>query len=183
MTRSNIQLLSNIVLFQCAWFSLVLGYTVLGLVVTTTLLLHTFLTSRDRQKEMTFCLMVVVFGVLADSILMQFGVYLFTSSLDLDVSEQLIPIWLISLWVAFSLTLNRSLNWLVNIPWLLVILLAVFGPLSYYAGTQLNPELIQMDQTFVWASAIQWALMGLVIFGLYLYLLKDSTQITGERHA
>lgn len=184
MTKANVLLLINIVLFQCAWFSLVLGYTTLGMCITLGLFIHTALTSTQASKELLFCLLVVMFGVLADSILLQFDVYAFTASFDVNLGKDIIPLWLVALWLAFSLTLNRSLKWLVNMPWLLVIMMAVFGPLSYFAGSQLNPNQISINQELLAACVIQWAVIGFIIWGLYTCLLKehDTASLSGEKH-
>jgi hypothetical protein len=182
MTKLNTALLINVVLFQCAWFTLVLGPTSLGICVTVIMFIHMVATSVERKKEILFCVVVVMFGSLADTILMHFQVYNFTTYLEFNLADQFIPIWLVTLWLAFSLTLNRSIKWLLNTPWLFVILLCVFGPLSYYAGSQLNAEQIQFDKRFILVSSIEWGVISLVILGLYHYLLNDVNQLTGDKH-
>ncbi|MFT5591747.1 MAG: hypothetical protein ACI8SR_000102 [Oceanicoccus sp.] len=173
MNQHKTQLIINIILFQCTWFSLVTGPLLFGIVFLLCLLIHTSCTSRNVILDSVFYLLVLLFGVIADSLLMHLGVYQFGLGLDAWSNQALIPVWLICLWLAFALTLKRSLNWLFSYPWLMLILLAVLGPLSYYAGSQLNPLRFQIkgDMLFL---ILQWVVMSGVILGLNQVLVSNK---------
>lgn len=177
MTKLNSVLLINIVLFQCAWFALVLGFVFLGMAMTIMMFFHLLVTSIKNKEEVLFCLIIMVFGSFTDAVLVSLDVYSFTRVLEFNFSDKSIPIWLVTLWLAFSLTLNHSLKWLLNIPWLFMLLLSVFGPASYYAGSQLNPSQIQLDQQFIFLSFIQWTVIGAVILISHYYLLGNNKRL------
>ncbi len=48
----------------------------------------------------------------------------------------LAPLWILSLWAGFALTLNHSMRWFTARPLLLVPLAAVIGPASYLAASR-----------------------------------------------
>lgn len=173
MNQHNIHLLINIILFQCSWFALILGPLLLGVGFLLCLLIHVNITSKNLKLDCLFYLLVILFGVILDSLLMHLGVYQFEVQSDVSLHQALIPAWLICLWLAFALTLKRSLNWLLSYPWLMLFLLAVFGPLSYYAGSQLNPQRIQImgDELFL---MLQWVVMSGVIIGLNKILFSNK---------
>ena len=48
------------------------------------------------------------------------------------------PSWILALWLGFALTVNHSLGWLQEKPWLAALLAALFAPVSYLAGERLG---------------------------------------------
>ena len=48
------------------------------------------------------------------------------------------PLWILSLWVAFALTLNHSLAWLTKGLWRAALAGSVGGPLAYWAAARIG---------------------------------------------
>ncbi|MGR6872350.1 DUF2878 domain-containing protein [Pseudomonas sp. HK3] len=163
MAKDKMHLIINILLFQCTWFALVMGPLMLGASLLLCLLLHSVAVSNNRKALGMLCAVVVFLGVLTDSILMNLDIYQLQPAIA--SYEVLIPAWLVLLWLAFALTLKRSLNWLFDFPWLMVLMLGALGPLSYYAGSQLNPDRIEINHRFLPVAVFQWTVIGFVIIG------------------
>lgn len=174
MINSTLLLLFNVLFFQFAWFSLVLGYLELGIVFSMLLVIQVWITAENKKNEILFYIFIVVLGVISDSLLMNYQVYIFPLDSDNALHNKLAPIWLVILWLVFSLTLNRSLKWLLSMPILFIILLTLFGPLSYFAGSQLNPDKIQITLSIFYWSFLQWFLMGIFILFSRQLLLLDK---------
>ena len=165
MNKHTINLVTNVVLFQATWFSLVMGPLWLAVIPLTMLLIHAGICSDNAKREIAFAFCVMCFGVICDSIMMTFNIY---SLQPLSVFDQsLLPSWLILLWVAFSMSLKHSLNWLFSMPKVMLIILTIVGPASYYAGAQLNPQRIVIELDLIYWVMIQWAVLSLIILGLH----------------
>ena len=129
----------NALAFQSAWWALVAGVG-LGLerpaLIYGALLasVHVFVTPR-RWPEIQLALVVMLMGIVMDSLLQLFSVIRFEGS----AVSALSPWWLWMLWLLFGMTLNSSLAVLKTKPWFLSAALgALFGPINYIAGTQLG---------------------------------------------
>jgi hypothetical protein len=179
MNNQNMHLVINVVLFQATWFSLVMGPLLLAGVLLVSLVIHAGLSSENLKREIGFALCVVCFGVISDSLMRVSNVYTLPSSSLFG--QYLIPSWLMLLWVAFSFSLKHSLNWMFGMPKLMLLLLMIAGPVSYYAGSQLNSDRIQIEYDLMHWMFIQWAVLALIIFGLHLafYRFKSREEHSG----
>lgn len=173
MNNHNINLVINVVLFQATWFSLVMGPLLLACLLLGILLAHAIFYSGNIKREIGFALCVVFFGVISDSLMMVFNVYTLPS--PSSFSQHLIPSWLMLLWVAFSFSLKHSLNWMFGMPKLMLILLMIAGPVSYYAGAQLNSDRIQIEYDLMHWMFIQWTGLAVIIFGLHLAFYRAAS--------
>jgi hypothetical protein len=137
--------LANFVGFQLLWFSLIVfGNQALYLFLIL-IGLHLYFLKRPL-KELTLILIVASLGALADSVLAIFGVFIFT-----PIAHILpIPLWLLALWVAFAATLNHSLSYLQQRPFIAAVVGAIGGPMSYFAGTQLGGIRFGLDSGVTW---------------------------------
>lgn len=122
--------LFNALWFDLAWFSLVVGRESLIPLSLFLLAFHLFLVS-DKIPE--YCSLVFLggIGIGVDCLLSITGILVFTDG-------WLIPWWLACLWIAFSATLSRSLKYFSDKPFLAIILGAIAGPVSYWAGFKLG---------------------------------------------
>ena len=129
--------LLNAVLFQTVWFVCVLAGDSWALISVSVFLLVHWLLITTSRAEWLLIVGVVSSGIIVDSVHIALGVLTVidqTSSSEIS----LIPIWLICIWLAFSLTLCHSLSWLQQRLGLAVLLGAVSVPLSYWAGIKLG---------------------------------------------
>lgn len=151
MTISRTVLL-NAALFQVGWLVCVAGGDLWALTVGVALLVaHGVWISRDRREWMVIALGALL-GIAIDTLL--HGLQLFTFE---NVTTG-VPWWLMVLWLLFMTTLNHSLALLQQHPYLAVIIGAVGGPASYYAGVALGaaqfgvtPPVALMLLAGVWA--------------------------------
>ena len=125
--------LLNIILFQLGWFVCIWGGNAYAIAYTTAALLihHFFVIQHERVREWAFINVVTVTGALWDAVVV-FGSWINYTKTDILG----IPVWLVCLWMLFATTLRHSLVWLQRNTILTALLGLIFGPLSYWAGTQ-----------------------------------------------
>lgn len=132
--------LLNIAGLQIGWFSCALGAANQlpwfgPAVVAVYLLIHLSLVE-DRKQEARLILIVGLLGTVVDGLMRFSGLLVYESAVP--AVQWLAPVWITAMWMLFSSTLNHSLSWLKGRPWLAFLLGAIFGPLSYIAGTRLE---------------------------------------------
>ena len=151
---SNRKLLNGL-LFQAGWFACVLGGDSIALLAVATVLLLHGLFFIEYKREWYFIIGMALAGIVLDSALTAFGIFLFAIP-----SLGYIPIWLACLWFIFATTFNHSLVWLQHRLPLAALLGAVSGTGSYYAGTKLAPVALADP---LWLSILQisvcWAIL------------------------
>ena len=152
--------LLNAGLFQLGWFACVLGGNSLWLLLAGAALLAHLLVISRSMSDVRLVLVVCLVGSTVDSLLLNAGVFEFRQE------GILIPFWLMLLWALLATTLNHCLAWTARPAWRAVLLGAVGGPLSYYAGQRLGavqfgfglwPTLVLL--AVLWAGlfpALQW---------------------------
>jgi hypothetical protein len=129
----------NFVLFQLGWFACVLGaanrqvfWAVAGTIVY--IVLHAWY-SPSPKAEAKFLLKTLIFGVIADTLIVNLGFLIFH---DPWPFPYLSPLWMWVLWVLVGTTINSSLSWLRGRPILGAFLGGVCGPMSYEAGIRMG---------------------------------------------
>ena len=129
----------NFVLFQIGWFACIIGAAnnqVLWPVIGSLLYLAVHIwRSEHPNLELKLILKVLVFGVIADTLIANLG---FLHFQDAWPSPYLSPLWMWTLWALLASTINGSLSWLYRKPVLAAVLGAISGPLSYEAGIRLG---------------------------------------------
>lgn len=165
MTKTR--LIANFILFQVGWFSCVLfGATSLHLAGTLAagviVLIHLRLAA-NPVPELILVLYAISIGLLWDSALVSLGVLQYQHGM---ISAFMAPHWIIAMWALFATTINISLSWM-KANWLLAVLMgAIGGPLSYYAGYKLGAVQIPDMTLGMIALAIGWAIFMPVLVWL-----------------
>lgn len=152
-------LLANIALFQIGWFACALGAanglawagSIAALMIAA---LHLGFARRARQ-EAWLLVIAVMLGFAWDSLIAAAGLIAFKGAL----TQAFAPHWMAALWLLFATTLNVSLRWLRQRPWLAALLGAVGGPLAYHAGAQLGALSFPDLAAGLAAQAVGWALL------------------------
>ncbi len=153
------------VAFQILWFVAVAGAArgnlwpgLLGLLPY--LLLHLALVPKtERKRELVFVLAVGALGTTLDSVLKALAITSYPSS-DADWPWAVVPPFIAVLWMAFATLPRFSMRWLAARPALAVLLGAVAGPLSYYAGVRMGATAFGAESTLTWtALALEYALV------------------------
>ncbi|MFL0810075.1 MAG: DUF2878 domain-containing protein [Agarilytica sp.] len=118
--------LVNFIIFQSVWCLGVFTGNTYVLVSAALIAAHFFL-SQERRTDLQALLIIAPIGITVDLFLSISQVFVF------DIS--IIPVWLLLLWFAFSLTIVHSLAWIRNLPMVAQVFLGAFGGTSsYYAG-------------------------------------------------
>lgn len=157
-----IKTLLPFVVFQIQWWLCILSsiehaqYGYCGAVIIFLLnLLYQPLT----RPMLLFFPILLICGLINDTILMQLGVFKFSSHLG-----HLIPNWLVVLWICFS-------AWFLHAKWLnqrllpVLCLFSIGGTCSYYFAVRLNALtfLVQTNRALM-ILAFDWFFLGLVFF-------------------
>jgi len=118
----------------------------------------------ERTSELRYVLAVGLLGALLDSILNRIGAITYPTSTE-AWPFQVVPPWIVSLWVAFALLPRFSVAWLAGRPLLGFVFGALGGPLTYLAGASWgavgvgeNPFLTWGALSFEYAVLTPWLL-------------------------
>ena len=162
MLRPWFSVAANIVGYQLVWMACVAGagrgIAWLGPVAAAVFVVATLAFGGRRDADLRALLIAVPLGVAVDS--------LFAASGWLNYAQawpwpRLAPVWILSLWAAFAMTLNHSLSFLEGRPWLAASLGLVGGPLAYWAAAGAF-DAVDFGVPAPWilsALALGWALL------------------------
>ena len=92
--------------------------------------------SDSRRREAIFIAIVMLLGLLVDSLQKVTGLVVYAA--DFPALPWLAPAWIVAMWVLFATAINSSLKWLQGRYLLAALLGAIFGPISYRAGAALG---------------------------------------------
>jgi hypothetical protein len=153
-------LLINIVAFQIAWLSSVIGAAQqmpwLGpVVVSFAVALHL----KAARKPFDEALLVITCGLIGatfDSFLVAAGWVTYPAGL---FSDNFAPYWIVTMWMLFATTLNVSMRWLRGKQKLAALFGFYGGPTSYIAGQALGGILLVNQVAALATLAIGWAVM------------------------
>ena len=169
--------LLNIVFFQALWLSSVggagRGYWWLGLPVLSVFLLYHFAVSTCRKADAQLLAISVVLGFIADSVLLQLGLLRFEQPVPW---ANFAPIWIVTLWAGFALTLNHSMSFFQTRP-LAAVLFGLFGgPLAYYFAVNVwKAVILTAPPLHVYgALALVWAIMTPLLLKIGLNLQRKD---------
>lgn len=151
--------ITNFILFQLIWFVCILGAAINETHSAVTLSLaiiifHLFLT-KNKVNELKIMILAGIIGFLFDGLLLKNQLVLYANH---GWSNNITPLWIIILWVGFSITLNSSLSWLKKKVTLSIFFGAIGGPLAYLAGEKLGAVTLMTPNTII-AISIGWAII------------------------
>jgi hypothetical protein len=149
--------LINAGLFQLGWFACVLGGNSLWLLLAGGALLAHLLWVSRSLAQVRLIAVVCVLGSTVDSLLLNAGVFAFKQP------GVLIPFWLVLLWALLAITLNHCLAWTAKPLWRAILLGAIGGPLSYYAGQRLGAVQFPLG---LWPTLLGLSLLWAGLFPL-----------------
>ena len=152
--------IANLVIFQLGWFLAVLGGNAGLLIIIPLIFLH-FVFSPSRLLDLLALGLSVLLGLLHDSLLITFGLFL------IDSHSIFPPVWLISLWALLGITLLHSMKWIYERPWIAAVTGAIAAPLSYLACVNLSPA--EWGQPLV-VCLLTIAFMWLLLLPLHRFL-------------
>jgi hypothetical protein len=129
----------NFIGYQLAWFVVVKsageGWPWLGVLAAAAFIASQLALSRRRVLDLRLMAVALVLGLVIDGGLALSGWVQYAHA-RLTVPPGGAPVWILVLWMAFSLTLPRSLGWLQGRPMLGMLLGAAGGPLAYVGASR-----------------------------------------------
>ena len=131
-----------------------------------------------KRMDALALLVLMPLGLVLDSLYAATGVVIYASPVP---SSSLAPVWILSLWFAFALTVAHSLRMLLTNTWIAMLLGAIFGPLSYWIASELWGAATFGYPWPVWISAL--AVPWMLVMGLCSRLLKIETEGASSRAA
>ena len=175
----------NIVLFQFGWFAVVLSAAnhmefLPVIIVTNIVAIHLFLVEKYRP-ELILVVICGLIGFVVDSINISYGIF---SIVGQEGPVEIAPMWLVSLWMLFAITINHSLGWLKERYLLAALMGFVFGPVAYYGGSKLGAITMPVEfglNTTIIFSGIIWAF----VMPLLLVISRTLNQVKvvrSQRH-
>lgn len=159
-------ILANVLLFQAAWFSGVLGAAHgrpwLGPAAALAVVAWHLARARRALPEALLLAAALALGAAFENFLVRGGWLRFETS---EIAA-LAPAWIIALWAAFATTLNVSLRALHRRPAVAAALGAIAAPLAYYAGSRLGAvEFVNFGTALV-VIAAGWVVLTPVLVSL-----------------
>ena len=142
------QIAINFILFQVGWLACVMSVArqmewLAMISIGAAISIHLLLV-KDRRPEIQLILVAGMIGLLLDSTLISLGVFVPTNNLNYP---GLAPLWLVGLWMLFSITINHSLRWLHRRYILASLTGFIFAPVAYIAGQKLGALHFPQDQS------------------------------------
>ena len=99
-----------------------------GIAAGSVLIASSLALNTKRKADFIPFLIFLISGILLDSVLSMTGIFEFPGN-------QLIPLWLLTLWTAFALVMPRGFGFLYSLPVILQSLIGSFaGIIAYAAG-------------------------------------------------
>lgn len=129
--------LINFVLFQVTWGAAVWGaaqgYWWLGPVAVIVFAAVELLRSPDSTRELKLIAIVLVLGFAIDTAYIQLGLLEYASPVPWT---SVAPVWILALWVGFTLTMNRSLKTFRDKPVVGALFGLIGGPFAYWIAIE-----------------------------------------------
>ena len=153
---------ANVVGYQLVWTACVAGagrgMAWLGPFAAVAFVTATLAFGGKRDADLRALGLATLLGVAMDS--------LFAASGWLNYAQawpwpMLAPFWIWALWAAFAMTLNHSLSFLQDRPWIAAMLGLVCGPLAYWAAAG-TFNAVEFGVPLPWimsALGLGWALL------------------------
>ena len=127
---------ANLVGYQLVWFAIVIsasrGQPIWGIASALVFIALQFHYSTARSSDVRALVAAFVSGFLLDGVLAATGWLQYASPMfNLPA-----PVWILTLWMAFAMTLNHSMGFLRGRPLLAAVLGGIGGPLAYLGAAR-----------------------------------------------
>ncbi len=172
LSSENIVL--NAVGFQLSWWGIALYKEKAILPVLILVCFHLLFLKKRRKEEAFFIVGVALLGVCMDSFLFDLGIFRFEQSLV--ASSPIVPLWLITLWLAFATTLNHCLAWLFKNPRVTFLAGGAGGALSYVGAARLGT--LEMPMPLLVSVPLLF-----MLWGVFLSLVRPASDYLKVRGA
>lgn len=160
---------ANIIGYELVWLACVAGagrgMAWLGPMAALVFVTATLALGGKRNGDLRALALAVPLGFAMDSLFAASGWLIYAQAWP---SPLLAPAWIWALWAAFAMTINHSMSFLGDRPWLAALLGLVCGPLVYWsaAGTFDAVDFGVPTARIMVALALAWALLLPVLITL-----------------
>lgn len=151
--------LINALLFQLCWLACVIGgdYWALAALLLMVIIHGSWMVEAGKLiDEVSILLPLISLGIAFDTSLMQLGWLGFNNH-----NSEVIPFWLMALWLAFACTLFHSLKAVISRPWLACVFGLSGAPWSYFLGDKLGS--VEVTTNGLIAIGVFWAVLLLLV--------------------
>lgn len=159
--------IANFVVFQAAWFAVVLGaahgWPAWGTAAAVAAMAWHVIVSVRPRAELALLASVCAIGLVDETMVVLQGHIAYASGQPV---AWLPPYWLVSLWGLFGIALNVTLRWLKHRPALAVALGAIAGPLSFVSGVHLGGARFVDPVPALLTLACTWGVLMPVLMAL-----------------
>ena len=168
----------NLLGYQAAWF-IAVGFAARGLAWPGMLACLGFAaiswwTSPLRRSDLKLIGAALACGLLLDGVLAATGWLRYAAPLPALPG----PAWIATLWVAFAMTLQHSLQWLMARPLPAVLFGAIGGPLAYWGASRaFDAVVFIMPLQATLALALGW---GIAMAAFVLIVHRRHASITHQ---
>lgn len=153
------------VLFQAAWFGIILLGSFWGLIITFFYLSSIQWLVKPKPVFWLWTFGIAAFGFGVDGLLTALGIYQFSSLYP--------PLWLACLWCIFIPIVPLALDWMFRHKWLPPLAGFIAGPLTYQGGSLMTDMHIQ-SSFYLIETAVAWFLIMLVLIYAFPHLKRSA---------
>ncbi|MBD2859460.1 DUF2878 domain-containing protein [Spongiibacter sp. KMU-158] len=159
----------NFLIYQIGWLGAALSASsamslLSALCCVAALLIHLWVVEQsERGRELRLAGFALVLGAVWESTLNLTGVVAYAGD-----GGGIAPLWIITMWPLFALTLNYSLAWMHGKFMVAVLLGAIGGPAAFYGGQKLGA----VELLLGWPSLLILGLGWAVLFPLLQFLAR-----------
>lgn len=153
-------ILLNIVAFKIGWIASIAGaasgYPLLGpAVILVAIALH-LSKANQPSRELLLITLTGAIGATWDSVMVAAGWLTYPTG---TFAAGFAPYWILAMWMLFATTLNVTFRWLQSKTIFASVLGAVFGPISYLAGSKAGAVVINDVTASMVGLAVAWAIL------------------------
>jgi hypothetical protein len=116
------------------------------------------------QGDLELVAASTLLGIVSESMLLSTGVVAYSG----QGAPSIPPLWIVTLWSNFAITLNHSLAWLRRNLWVAGAVGALAGPAAYVGGSRLGAISLLEPSSAVMALALVWGAALPLLFRLAL---------------
>lgn len=151
--------------FKICWiacaFSTKWGMPYLGPILTFIFILLHLIIVQFNNRDIKVVSLALLIGLVVDSLFFQSELIIYQGGFLAQL--KLAPLWILSMWAGFSVTLLYSLDSIKKRYFISGILGVIGGPLSYNAGVQIGSIVLNGLSAYI-ALAIVWGLIIPILF-------------------
>ena len=131
-----------------------------GVLASAAFVIGVTLRAPGRRADLQLALIAIICGLVLDGVLTASGALRYAAAAPGFPA----PIWILTLWAAFAMTIRHSLRWLLPRPLLAALLGGIGGPMAYWGAARGFTAIeFLMPQVAVGLLATGWAIAILVL--------------------